>query len=368
MFQIIMKETKEFLREKTNLFMFLMFPVVLVFLLGNLLSSMDNAEETIGELQIHYQVQTENSIQAMTIEGFISTVEDDSNIIFEKTEELEASKLMAGADEITAVVLFTGEPLEVMIYEGTNNIKNRTVWAIMNGFIQSNKSITTILKTIPNSLDKQINQAGEYIKQKDLGINRTMVDYYAVTMLGMICFMSILQGSMAFIGERQNHTINRLLVTPKKKSILFMAKVLGLMPQTILQIVIIMVVNVLVFNAHYASTLGDNLYLFFMFFIVTLAMISIGVLCGFFIKGNPIAILMPIIWVMMFISGTYSKEIYIEGVTEYMPIHFVQEAAFDLSIFGRYQKANLVVIYGSIITIITLSIGAYLFNKKEEER
>ncbi|HKL79870.1 MAG TPA: ABC transporter permease, partial [Mobilitalea sp.] len=182
------------------------------------------------------------------------------------------------------------------------------------------------------------------------------------------CFMSILQGSMAFLGERQNHTINRLLIAPMNKSVLFMAKILGLMPQTILQIVIIMVVNVLVFNAHYASTLGDNLYLFFMFFIVTLAMISIGVLCGFFIKGNPVAILMPIIWVMMFISGTYSKDIYIEGITDHMPIHVVQEAAFDLALFGRYQKASLVVLYGIIITIITLSIGVYLFNKKEEER
>ncbi|HKL79366.1 MAG TPA: ABC transporter permease, partial [Mobilitalea sp.] len=276
MIQIILKETKEFLREKTNLFMFLMFPVVLVFLLGNLLSSMDKAEETIGEIIIHYQVQTENSIQAMAIEGYISSVGDDSNIIFEKTEDLEASKLIAGTDDITAVVLFTGEPLEIMVYEGTNNIKNRTIGAIMNGFIQTNKSITTILKTIPNSLDSQINQTGEYIKQKDLGINRTMVDYYAVTMLAMICFMSILQGSMAFLGERQNHTINRLLLAPMNKSVLFMAKILGLIPQTILQIVIIMVVNVLVFNAHYASTLGDNLYLFFMFFIVTLAMISIG--------------------------------------------------------------------------------------------
>ena len=368
MFQIIMKETKEFLREKTNLFFFLMFPVVLVFLLGNLLSSMDDAEETIGEIQIHYQVQVASSVQAMAIEGYINAVGDASNIIFTNTKDIEASKLMAGADEITAVVIFTGEPLEIIAYEGRNHIKNRTVGAIMNGFIQTNKSITTILKTIPNSLIDQINPEGEYIKQKDLGINRTMVDYYAVTMLAMICFMSILLGSTAFIGERQSRTINRLLISPKNKSVVFFSKILGLMPQTILQIVIIMVVNVLVFNAHYASTWVDNLYLFFMFFIVTIAMISIGVLCGFFIKGNSTAILMPIIWVMMFISGTYSKELYIEGVTEYMPINIVQEAAFDLAIFGRSQKAGLVVIYGCIIIFITLSIGVYLFNKKEEER
>jgi ABC-2 type transport system permease protein len=368
MIHVIIKETKDFLREKTNLFFFLMFPVVLVFLLGNLLGSMDKAENPIGEIKLQYLVKTDNVFHKMAIESFVKAMEDDKNIFFERSADLEASKLLAGRDEITAVIEFTGDPLTINIYEGTNNIKNRTVGAIMNGFIQSNKSISAVIKTAPNALTGGISEQGEYVKQKDLGINRTMLDYYAVTMMVMICFMSIILGSTAFMGERQNKTINRLMIAPKNKIILFLSKILGLLPQTILQILIIMISSVFVFNAHYSASLPDNLYLFVMFFIVTIAMISIGAVLGLFIKANPMAVIFPALWVMMFLSGTYSKSINISGVTNLMPIYQVQEAAFDLTVFGRYGRCNIVIISCIIITIIMLSLGAFAFSRKEEER
>lgn len=368
MIHVIIKETKDFLREKTNLFFFLMFPIVLVFLLGNLLGSMDKSEEPIGEIKLQYLVKTDNVFHTMAIESFVKAMEDDQNIIFERAAELDASKLLAGRDEITAVIEFTGDPLVINIYEGTNSIKNRTVGAIMNGFVQTNKSIAAILKTVPTALTGGMSEQGEYVKPKDLGINRSMLDYYAVTMIAMICFMSIILGSTAFMGERQNKTINRLMIAPKNKIILFLSKILGLLPQTILQILIIMVFSIFVFNAHYSASLPDNLYLFGMFFIVTLAMISIGAVLGLFLKANPMAVIFPFLWVMMFFSGTYSKEIDIRGITDLMPIYQVQEAAFDLTVFGRYGRCNIVIISSIVITFIMLSLGAFVFSRKEEER
>lgn len=368
MIQIIIKEMKDFLREKTNLFFFLMFPTVLVFLLGNLLGNMDHAEEVIGEIKLHYVVDTEQVFHNMAIEGFVAALDDESNISFERVAELEASKILAGRDEITAVIEFTGDPMQINIYEGTNHIKNRTVGAMMNGFVQMNKALTAILKTIPNSLTGVTENQIDYVKQKDLGINRTMLDYYAVTMMVMICFMSVILGSAAFAGERQNRTINRLLIAPKNKVVLFLSKILGLMPQVIMQIAIIMVFSVFVFHANYATTWMDNIYLFLMFFIVTLTMISIGVVIGLFIKANPMAVIFPVLWVMMFLSGTYSKELNISGVTDRMPVYKIQEAAFDLTVFGRYGKCNAVILSCLIITVIMLSIGAFVFSRKEEER
>ncbi|MBH1940990.1 ABC transporter permease [Mobilitalea sibirica] len=368
MFHIIMKETKEFLREKTNLFFFLMFPVVLVFLLGNLLGSMDNAEEAIGSIKVQYLIETENIYHAMAVEGFISSVEDDESIIFDKATDLDSAKNMAADEAIDAVVVFQGEPLKIQIYEGRNNIKNRTVSAIMNGFIQTNKSMSAIIKTVPDVLSSGITLQDDMIKQKDLGVNRSMLDYYAVTMMTMICSMSIILGSAAFKGERQNKTVNRLIIAPKNRVTLFLAKILGMVPQTILQIVLLMVVSVLFFNAHYAGNIIDNVYLFFMFFIITLCMISIGAVIGLLIKGSPVVILMPFIWIVMFFSGSYSKEVYIKGFSDAMPIYQIQEAAFDLAVFGRYGRANIVIITSIIVMFFMLTLGAVIFSRKEGER
>jgi len=366
MLQIIIKETKDYLRDKSNVFFFLIFPVVLVFLLGNLLSAFDKAEETVGKVKIHYKIETESYADIMSIREFIRGVEDNEKIFFEEAEDLDTSIQMIADGKTDAVVLFKNDPLEIHIYEGLNRIKNRTVSGIMNGFSQFNKAVNVIAKSNLQILAGSTDYEADYITYKDLAVNRTMLDYYAITMMTMISFMSIILGAVCFMGERQGRTILRLKIAPISQIKLFFAKIFGLLPQTVLQIVILMVLSTLLFGAKYATNLYDNLYLFLMFVVVSFTMTAIGAVYGLFINVNPMACIMPVIWVMMFLSGTYSKEIFIDGVTQYMPVYCIQEAAFDLAVFGRHQKANTVIIVCLILTIAILIAGAVGFNRKEE--
>lgn len=370
MLEIIIKETKDFLRDKSNVFFFLIFPILLVFLLGNLLSGLDKAEETIGELRIHYMIETEELMDILPIEGFIKGVSDEQNILFDKTEDLNASKDMVADGKIAATIVFTNNPMEIQIYEGMDRIKNRTISAMINGFSQVNKAVKVIIKSNPMTIMdsmKSVNSDANFIRQKDLGINRTMLDYYAITMMSMLSFMSIMLGTMCFMGERQFKTIRRLKIAPISQVKLFLAKILGMLPQVILQISILMIVSVFVFGANYSSNLLDNLYLFFMFLAITFTVILIGAVIGLFVKINPSVITFPVMWVMMFLSGTYSKEIFIDGLTQLLPIYQVQEAAFDLAIFGRYNRANIVIVVCLLISIIMLIIGAIGFSRREEQ-
>ncbi|MGB4661144.1 MAG: ABC transporter permease [Mobilitalea sp.] len=369
MLNIIIKEVKEFFRDTTNLFFFMAFPIVLVFLLGSLLNSLNKSEGTIGELKIEYVIETQDPYQIMAIESFVDEAGDGTNLFFTAADNLEKAKKMAAKDEIAAVVLFTGNPMEIQIFEGTDSIKNRTVGAIMYSFIQTNKSISTLLKTNPEGIAeisaKSIQE--DYIIDKDLGVNRNMIDYYAVSMVAMICFMSLTVGAAAFVGERQSKTINRLLICPKNRISIFIQKVLGFFPQVVLEIAVIMLFCVVVYKAHYAANIQDNLYLFLMFLVVTISMTAVGAVLGLFMKSSPTVVIMPVIWMMMFFGGTYSKDLYIKGLTEMMPIYNMQQAAYDLSIFGRTEKATTTIIIYSIICIIALIIGAVLFNRKKEE-
>ncbi|HHT87889.1 MAG TPA: ABC transporter permease [Clostridiales bacterium] len=366
MLEIIMKETKEFLRDKSNVFFFFVFPVLLVFVLGNLLSSLDSAEETIGELRVHYMIEAANPADIMAVEGFVQSITDKSNIIFEITKDLDSSKELAGNDKIAAVILFTESPMEIHIYEGMNRIKNRSVNAIMNGFSQINKAVNVLVKNNPKALSNSMNDEVNFIRQKDLGIKRTMVDYYAITMMTMLSFTSIMLGTSCLITERQDKTIRRLKIAPINQVKLFLSKIFGLLPQIILQISILMILSVLFFGANYASNLLDNLYLFLMFTVLTFAVILVGAVYGLFVNVNPMATIFPVLWIMMFISGTYSKEIFIDGITQAMPIYQIQEAAFDLAIFGNYDKANTVIAVCVIISAVLLVIGAVEFSRREE--
>lgn len=369
MFNIVIKETKEFVRDKSYLFFFLLFPVILVFLLGNLLQSTDTAEEAIGSIHVQYKLDTTNPYQKSAIDSFLTTVGDDSNLSFTATEDIEKAKAQAGADEITAAVLFTGEPLQIQIYEGTNRIKNRTLEAVLNGFIQTDKTIAAVMKQAPQALSNLNSGGGDYTVEKNLGYNRSMVDYYAVTMVIMIAFMSMIVGNNAFMSERQNKTINRLIIAPQNRVYMFLQKILGMLPQTILQVTVIMGLSVMIFGAHYGATYQEVLYLFLMFCAITFCMISLGAILGLLVKNiSPYVLTMPVLWLMMFFGGTYSKEINIKGITEIMPNYIFQQAAYDLSVFGRYEKATSVILICLGITVAALIIGALLFRSKEEER
>lgn len=368
MFNIIVKEVKGFLREKTNLFFFLLFPVLLVFLLGNLLSSTDKAEDAIGGIKLKYQADITNSFQAAAIEQFIKAAGENPNVTFEQTDDLQSAKDEAGKDEITAVIEFFGNPLKINIYEGTNRIKNRTVNAIISGFSANGRAIAAVIKTILAADPAAMSQEdSDYIKQKDLGVNRTMLDYYAVTMLAMICLFGVLQGTMVFIGERDNKTINRLYMAPQNRISIFFQKIIGILPGGILQLLIIMLFSVFIFHAHYAVSFQDNLYLFFMFFMVMLACVSVGAVVGLVIKANPMAVIFPPLWFMMFFGGTYSKEMKTD-IMDKMPVYHVQKAAFDLEMFGRYRAANIVILTSLTITVVMLAAGVLIFGRKEEER
>jgi ABC-2 type transport system permease protein len=368
MLNIIIKEMKEFTREKSYLFFFILFPVLLIFLLGNLLDETDIAESAIGSLQIEYQLDTEDPFLMAAIEQFINGMDDTTMISFQPTSDFNQSKQLAGLDEITAAVRFHGTPLRIEIFEGTDRVKNRTVEAILNGFIQNYETASAAYQLDPVSLTGYKPAKLDFTVEKDLGVERTMIDFYAVSMVVMIAFMSALVGASAFMSERQNKTINRMILAPQNRISMFLQKICGMAPQALLQIAIIMIISVVVFKASYGATLGSNLYLFLLFFAITFCMVSIGAIVGLIFKMSPFILLMPVIWIMMFIGGTYSKEMDIKGVTNLMPNYIFQKAAFEVAIFQRYELANKV-LAGCIITTITaLAIGAFLFYRKEEEQ
>ena len=205
----------------------------------------------------------------------------------------------------------------------------------------------------------------ENIKEKDVDFSRSMIDYYAVTMLVMIIFMSASIGGANIIYEgRKTGTLSRMMISPKNRTNLYIQTALSSLPQTFIQALAVMIPSVFIFGAHYSDNMNDNIILFVMFVAVGAAIGSAFTLIGIFIKSNPSMVIMPIMWVLMFISGTFSKEIYIKGVTERMPIWLIQNAAFDLTVFGNNEKAVTVMIVSAIIVVLATGAGAFLFRRK----
>ncbi len=365
MFNIIKRDILTLLRDKGSMFFIVIFPSLLVFLLGNMLAQMDDSDSAISPINLEYTAETTDFFDRMAIQTFTEALAENSAITMTNTEDWDAAKQAVETNALSAAVRFK-EPFAVDIFEGYDAIQNRAVASMMYGFNRQTAAIRALSKDNPLKMFAATSLVDrEYVEKKEFGYKRTMLDYYAVAMITMIIFMgSSIGGASNLYESRQDGTLHRLLAGPQNRVNLYIQTVLGAFPQCLIQVACVMFTSIVFFGAHYANTAADNVLLFAMFFLAGLTVNAVFLVLGLFIKVNPTLAIMPIMWTVMFISGTFSKEIYIKGVTELSPIWQIQNAAFDLTVFGRNEKCLMVIAVCAGVFIVATAIGALLFRRK----
>lgn len=367
MIATMIKEIKRFFRDPGTVFFTIIFPLLLIFVLGSFLENMDNADNAVGEINIHYyslNVDTQNETAMMM---FLESLYKSSGVFYEITEDLEASLEKVDQSKLDGVIAFQEE--EITWYTGINDIKNRTMELLLNGFNRTKAIYISVAKQQPELLDEidqvEENPMSDYTSTKDLGVNRTMIDYYAIAMIVMSLFMSnLIVGANSVREEKQLSTNRQLFISPMSKAYIYIGRVIGNTIPAILQFVVIMVSSVVLFGANYCKDIKGNIMLIAMMLCATIAIISIGMFICLFWKQDPAGILMPIAWGMLFLSGIFSKEIHWEGVSEYMPPNLIKEAAFDLTIFGRYESAWNVIGVSILLVIVFTALGTMVYCRK----
>jgi ABC-2 type transport system permease protein len=366
MISLIKRDVLTLVRDKSNIFFICVFPALMVFLFGTIMQNISASDRPIEKITIEYSVETADHFSEAAIGQFIAALGGTDNIEVTETLDLEASKRKAGEGSISAAVLFT-EPFGMEIYEGRDEIQNSAVESVFHGFSRRLTALRKLYEYSPEKLNAAAEEsAAGLVRQKESGYNRTMMDYYAVSIIVMMVFMiGGMTGASAVRDGRLDGTLRRVLVSPKNRVTIYIQSVVGNLPMSLIQVVFVMIPSVALFNARYAETAAGNALLFFTMVMVSMAVNSASMIIGLLVSVNPTIILMPFFQVIMFISGTFTKEIHIEGVSNFMPPWIIQNAAFDLTVFGRGGKCVEVIIVSAAVLIAATCIGAALFKRKE---
>jgi ABC-2 type transport system permease protein len=204
------------------------------------------------------------------------------------------------------------------------------------------------------------------VADKDLGVSRSMMDFYAVTMIVMIAFMGGgIGGAFTMYQARKDGLLRRMVCSPRSRTRLFLEAVVGVIPQNILQALIVMILSTVFLGVHYAKTWQENLLLFAFFIVVGMAVTAVFMLIGLFVRVNPYMPLMGGLWALLFMSGSFSKDMVIDGVSEYLPPNIIQRAAFDLTLFGRAEQMWTVMAVCGALLAFACALGVVIFRKKE---
>lgn len=366
MFSIILNEMRSLLRDRVTMFFLLLFPLLMIYMLGTFLQNIDVADFEIGEIQLGAVLEAED----MAFDSFLAELEQTNDVVLTDSSDLSAVLAAVDSDALHAAV-HLDENGEITLYTGADATKNRALRIMLESFLYLNDTYTAcVTETGDFTVLSQIQPAQEgFSEAKELGMQRTMIDYYAVAMVVMIMFMgSTASGASSFQNEDSQRTAARLVLSGQSRTKIFLGKVIGTLPVIFMQIGVVMLVSVLFFDAHYAANLQDNLLLFAMLFAGTLPLTALGMLVGIVSKVPPAAIFQPLSWTLLFFSGSFSKEIYVEGFSDICPPYLIQQAAFDLTLFSRPDGALTVIAVSLVCFVIFSGLGILAFSRKEFSR
>lgn len=352
--QIFLAVWREFYRQKANLFFTVLFPCILVFILGTLLEQWNISEYEIPQMQVAYVAKEEYT----SFEQFLKEMETEGLLIVDRVSETEAA-LEQVDESYVAVMVYEPQEGRINIYQGSNSVADRALHAILEGYSGLEQAVVLSMK---NGVMPDIGDQADYVSPKSLGVERSMIDYYAVSMLVMILFMAgCIGGSTQIYEFRKNGLYRRVMSSPTGKIRTFCLMVLGSLPMVAVEIGAVMFCSVAFFGAHYGKTLADNLILLLFFGVAGMTLVAFGSIVGTVTRVNPTAIMMPFSWVILFFAGSFAR-IKIDGITQLMPAWQIQEAVFDLTLFGNYERLLRVGGVCAVCCIVFVAVGAVLFQ------
>jgi ABC-2 type transport system permease protein len=361
------------------MFFSLIFPIIMVASLGNLLANLDNPDASIGEIKIAYYAQADG--EAARASGvFADALEQMDGIGLSEEKSEDAAKQSVADRDVDAAMIFTNDA-DVKVYEGGNDVKNRTVSMIAKGFARESAAYTAAYTTTaaedPGKLQELTDKLAARSTDREAlttdrkfgGRSQSMMDFYAVTMIIMICFMGGgIGGASTMYLTRREGLLRRLAASPKRSSAIFSGNVLVYVPVSVSQTLVIMLLSTLLFGARYAATFAENLLFFAFCVLLGTTVAAVCMLLGLFMKTNPYMPLMAIMWTLLFVSGSFNKEINIPGVSEYLPMNIMNRAAFDLTLFGKSGPTLTIMAALAVILAASCLGGSLILKRKEKAR
>ena len=362
MLSLIIKQVREYFRSPVNVFMGLLFPVLLVFFLGTMLQNLDIADYDIGEISVQYSVSETDEQSGKAFAEFLDNID---MIKAEKNDDTQnALKLTDSGDTDAYIELKNGE---IVLHKGRNDIVNRALSSVLNSYIAVSDTYYKIASTDPSLLmNIDADTEKSFVEQEGLGVTRSMMDYYAVSMAVMMIFMShMMMGCTAFKDEEKIYTMSRLYLSPLGRTKLFFGKLIGILPSAVISNAVIMLLSAFVFGARYCDNFIGNLLLFLLFSCCSMAATAVGMLIGIIIKIPAEGVIIPLAWSLLFFSGSFSKEIFLEGFSDKLPPYLIQQSAFRLTLYGENGDAVITMAVCLAVTVLVSLIGAVIFRRKK---
>lgn len=336
---MLKKEITLFCRDKGNIIMMFVFPILLITVLGYALDSfMGSSFDIFEDGKVYYHVE-EKSDYEKGFEEFANNFEKEfDEIKIEKTNNIEKAKKEVNKNDAYGLITIDKDGYEYYRNLKGENLSAKVFREVFENIVNEYSLIDLVVNTNPMMIEKIVNQkAKEYTSDIKVGNHPiSSIDYYTFAELCLIILYIATIVGESVIREKDNKTIDRISISKGGKTKLMLAKLSLGMIVAIIQICLVYVYSTTILHANW----GENLVPIFINLICfAIFAASLGVLLASFSKDGRIfsGILSPLIMILCLLGGSYMPLSMIKAIpvfstlTQISPIYWINSALISIS-------------------------------------
>ncbi|WPX08727.1 ABC transporter permease [Anaerocellum danielii] len=348
----------------------LIFPIIMIFILGNALSG-------------YFKQANIPKMNIIIIEENLKPSIYDTVLKYDKTflklfnaeilsSKSAALKKLSASNKYIAVVTFKeyqrnnhsnyssfgNFDIEITSKEGSQEAGFLKVYFnIYSNYYKFARSIYSP-SDIPKSIDFESAFSGHFPRA---------LDYYAVAMVVMMALYGSFGGIAVIEEERKQNTLIRLFASPRNPQIIFVSKAFAQMVFLYIQLCLIVLFSKYIYRANWS----ENLWLIFLLlFIYSIFAILLGIIIALFSKNYILSnvIVSSFAVISTFLAGGYVRidisTKFLSSVRDILPNYAVQSAFFTI-IYNPSEIAYVknIFVYLTLLCLIIASICILLMRK-----
>ena len=360
-FKLVKKELMHFFKNKMDIVTMVIFPIVLILVMGTSLKGIMNVDTNIFKDEVvYYSIDCKNNTYIKNFEIIKSNLEKNYNIKFKLIEDIITAKENVNLEKSLAYISINNNGYEFYRNENGENISQKIFRNMFEQFLHKNSLVETISENNINIVNyKSINEQVINLKEKNLNSNGVdSYTYYTFAELVLIILYISSITSISLYKEKYLNTMSRMRICNiSYLSILTSKVVLGIIIG-IIQISVVFIVSRFMLNVNWGNNLGS---IFLVLICLIIFSSILGVVTSVIFKDHKTStsVCNILIIIMGLLGGSYMPISLITSspitnlVAKISPTYWANISILSLS-YG------IKTIYPYISIIISIGLSAFL--------
>ena len=364
---IIKKEVIQNLRDKRSMILLILFPMLLIFILGSAFSNNFSSSVDLKGIKVFYSI-TGKGEDINSFKTFQRSLEKELKINFVlKDKEKGIEEIEAGRH--ACFIIYDSDNKKIDFYKNSRaSIESGIMEVTLKAYADDFNASYEIYKNRSEMINSVNHDDKEnYVKISSFNAKKSpsSFDYYSITMLTMSILYGMYTGAFAMKGEKLGKTSLRLYASPVSRRKLLFGKLIGCFIMSALQITLVLLFSKYIMNVN----LGDDvLSVVIVLLSLSLFTLTMGLGLSYMIKRTSLltGIITFIVPLMVFFAGGYMPlSDSLDFIAYFSPVKWVNQSIFDIIYKKSYALMPKTIIVCLVLSFAFIVVTTYLFKGEE---